>query len=109
MIMTMEEWVEDVMGEEELVVVCSACGEHPCLFLQHKESLVAYDEAEHLLGDGEDVPANNIRRKKLYRQLTLMLNGGPLGASVRRELPTCCVAGIHQMLPSETFMGFKAE
>jgi hypothetical protein len=28
----------------------------------------------------EPVPSNNIRRKKLYRQLTLMLNGGPLGA-----------------------------
>ena len=55
-------------------------------------------------------PTNNIRRKKLYRQLTLMLNGGPVGAGVRRELPACCVTGICQMLlPSNTFMGFKEE
>ena len=106
-IMTMDEWVSDV--KEEFIVVCSACGEDQCLFVQNQASLVAYDEAEHLLGDGEDVPTNNIRRKQLYRQLTLMLNGGPLGAGVRRELPTCCVAGIRQMLPSETFMGFKTE
>jgi hypothetical protein len=48
---------------------------------------------------GEDVPSNNERRKKLYRQLTLMLNDGPLGAGVRRPLcrtvvsqqsDTCC-------------------
>ena len=110
MIMTMEEWVGDVTGEEEFVVMCSVCEEQPCLFLQHKESLVAYDEAEHdLLGDEGDAPTNNIRRKKLYRQLTLMLNGGPLGAGVRRELPSCCVSAIREMLPSETFMGFKAE
>jgi hypothetical protein len=39
----------------------------------------------------EPIPSNNIRRKKLYRQLTLMLNGGPLGAEVRKPLPTCCL------------------
>ena len=110
MIITMKEWVGDVTGEQEFVPVCSACGEQPCLFLKHKESLVAYDEAEHdLLGDEGDAPTNNIRRKKLYRQLTLMLNGGPLGAGVRRELPSCCVSAIREMLPSETFMGFKTE
>jgi hypothetical protein len=59
----------------------------------------------------EDVPSNNLRRKKLYRQLTLMLNGGPLGAGVRRALPDCCVSAIRAMLPSEgeSFMGFLAE
>jgi hypothetical protein len=56
----------------------------------------------------EPIPSNNIRRKKLYRQLTLMLNGGPLGA-VRKPLPTCCVSAIRDMLPSDTFMGYKSE
>jgi hypothetical protein len=53
-------------------------------FFLHEELLVAFDKAEH--GErleGEDLPSNNVRRKKLYRQLTLMLNGGPMGAGVR--------------------------
>jgi hypothetical protein len=47
------------------------------VFAMHKELLVAFDDAEHDSGSGvDDVPSNNVRRKKLYRQLTLMLNGG---------------------------------
>jgi hypothetical protein len=38
----------------------------------------------------EDVPANNIRWKKLCRQLTLMMNSGPMGDRVRKPLPECC-------------------
>jgi hypothetical protein len=106
--MTMEEWVNDV--KEEIIEVCADCEEERCVFVENKESLVAYDEAEHVfVAEAEDVPTNNIRRKKLYRQLTLMLNGGPLGAGVRKELPACCVTGIREMFPSDTFMGFKAE
>ena len=106
-IMSIDEWASG--AKEEFVVVCATCEEDQCLFVQNRESLFAYDEAEHLLGDGEDLPTNNIKRKQLYRQLTLMLNGGPFGADVRRELPACCAAGIRQMLPLETFMGFEAE
>jgi hypothetical protein len=60
---------------------------------------------------GGDVPSNNIRRKKLYRQLTLMVNDGPLGVGVHRPLPNCCVSAIRYMLPSpsETYMGFREE
>jgi hypothetical protein len=97
----------EVLDEEE---VCVECWENPCVFFLHEELLVAFDEAEH--GErleGEDVPPNNVRRKKLYRQLTLMLNGGPMGAGVRRPLPSCCVSAIRDMLPSDSFMGFKAE
>ena len=106
--MTMEEWIND--EQEEFVEVCPACGEEMCVFQVHKEGLAAYDDAEHggsLVA--EEMPENNIRRKKLYRQLTLMLNGGPMGAGVRRELPYCCVNGIREMHTSETFMGFMAE
>lgn len=106
--MTMEDWVNNV--EEEFVAVCKGCFEEPCIFVLNKERLVALDELEHvLLVAPEDVPSNNIRRKRLYREMTLIMNGGPLGAGVRRELPDCCVEGIRQMHPSETFMGYMPE
>jgi DNA-directed RNA polymerase subunit M/transcription elongation factor TFIIS len=89
---------------------CPECGEDPCVFFQHEELLVAYDDAEYgLTTSVEPLPDNNIRRKKLYRQLTLMLNGGPLGAGVRKPLPSCCVSAIRDMHPSDTFMGFKSD
>jgi hypothetical protein len=48
----------------------------PCS--EHEELLSRYDDAEYgLTTSVEPIPSNNIRRKKLYRQLTLMLNGGP--------------------------------
>jgi hypothetical protein len=94
--------------EDDDDILCPGCGEAPCLFVAHEGSLVAFDEVEHDSLAPEDVPTNNIRRKKLYRQLTLMLNGGPLGAGVRRPLPDCCVSAIREMMPSDTFMGFKS-
>jgi hypothetical protein len=88
---------------------CPGCEEDSCVFIRHKDSLVACDEAEHGSLALEDVPDNNIRRKKLHRQCTLMINGGPLGAGVRRPLPSCYISAIREILPSETFMGFLAE
>jgi hypothetical protein len=93
----------------EDIVSCPGCEEHPCVFTSHRENLVAYDEAEHSCLALEDIPDNNLRRKKLYRQLTLMINEGPLGAKVRRPLPSCCVTAIRDMLPSDTYMGFREE
>ena len=89
--------------------ICEDCEADPCVFVDHKESLLAFDEAEHSLQDDTPTVPNNVRRKLLYRQLTLMINGGPLGAGVRRPLPDCCVNAIRAMLPSDTFMGFKTE
>jgi hypothetical protein len=100
----------EILEVVEDMVSCPGCEEHPCVFTQHKDNLVAYDEAEHpCLPGGEDMPENNLRRKKLYRQLTLMINEGPLGAKVRRPLPSCCVTAIREMLPSDTYMGFREE
>jgi hypothetical protein len=104
---------EEEEGEyHDLEEVCVGCFENPCVFFRHEELLVAFDEAEHgeelvVPAAGEAVPSNNVRRKKLYRQLTLMLNGGPMGAGVRRPLPDCCVAAIRDMLPSDNYMGFQ--
>jgi hypothetical protein len=95
--------------EADISDLCAECGEDPCVFFKHAELVQASDDAEHGHLAAEDLPANNIRRKMMYRQLTLMLNGGPLGAGVRRPLPSCCVSAIRDMLPSDSFMGYHAE
>jgi hypothetical protein len=92
-----------------LTSTCPGCQEDSCVFIPHKDNLVAHHEAEHGSLALEDAPDDNVRRKKLCRQCTLMINGGPLGAGVRRPLPTCCISAIREMLPSETFMGFLVE
>jgi hypothetical protein len=70
----------------------------PCS--EHEELLSRYDDAEYgLTTSVEPIPSNNIRRKKLYRQLTLMLNGGPHAGGSWKPLPTCCVSAIRDMLP----------
>jgi hypothetical protein len=89
--------------------VCSECGENLCVFEQNELRLMSYDEDEHFHLEEADIPTNNIRMKKLYRQLTLILNGGPMGVGIRRPLPTCCVRKIREMFPSEEFMGFRWE
>jgi hypothetical protein len=100
-------------GVDRVTVVyddkCQVCENDPCLFIVNEDGLIDYDEAEHGHLAREDRPANNLRRKKLYRQLTLMINGGPMGAGVRKPLPDCCVGHIREMLPSESFMGYRSE
>jgi hypothetical protein len=102
----------DNEGEEEgvltLATICGEYGEDP-VFFQHEQLLIAFDKELHGSLAAEDVPANNMLRKKLYRQLTLLINGRPLGAGVRKELPSCCVSAARDMHPSDTFMGFRSE
>ena len=100
---------DDIDNDDDDKKICEDCEADPCVFVDHKESLLAFDEAEHSLQDDTPTVPNNVRRKLLYRQLTLMINGGPLGAGVRRPLPDCCVNAIRAMLPLDTFMGFKTE
>jgi hypothetical protein len=88
---------------------CQVCENDPCLFIANEDGLIDYDEAEHGHLAREDRPANNLRRKKLCRQLMLMINGSPMGAGVRKPLPDCCVGHIREMLPSESFMGYRSE
>ena len=85
--------------EDDQDASCQDCGEAPCLFLAHKESLVRFDEAMLSGLAPEDVPPNQIRGNRLYRELTLRINEGPLGVGVRTPLPYCCVYAIRQIMP----------
>ena len=102
---------DNIATIKEDVIVYPECEEGPCLFVQNKWRLFAFDEVEHASLTMEDVPLTNIiMRKKLCKQLPLMMiKGGPVGTGARRELPTCCVSAVLEMHPSNTFMGFKAQ
>jgi hypothetical protein len=88
--------------------VCKYCGEGPCVWLLSMENMKLYDESEHRSLPEEDKPPNNIRRKKVYRQMFLSMNDGPIGCGVRVQLPKCVEEGARQMFPSPSFMGFKS-
>ena len=98
--------------EEDRVVVrvvedCVHCGEDRCVWLANKERMVLIDETEHGYLPDDSKPPNNARRKKLYREMTLLLNKGPLGVGVRKKLPRCVENGARALFPSPSFMGFK--
>jgi hypothetical protein len=60
-----EEWVE--------------CRESPRLWVAQRDEMIIFDEMEHALLLEEDLPPNNICRKKVYRQMMLHIQegGGP--------------------------------
>ena len=67
---------------------------------------------DQMLMDGSEGEAtNSSRRKNLYRQMTLILNGGPLGKGVRIDLPECVKRGIRDLFPNADgkYMGFLAK
>jgi hypothetical protein len=88
--------------------VCEYCGEKPCVWVAKKHDMVFYDLNEHAHLPEEDLPPNNIRRKKLYRQMTLHIQEGHVRKGVRHELPTCVEIGTRELFPSPTFMGFRS-
>jgi hypothetical protein len=71
-----------------------------------KEDMRLFNVSEHGHLPDKDSPPNNIRRKKVYRQMFLFINQGPSGAGVRIELPECVEDGTRLMFPSPSFMGF---
>ena len=88
---------------------CEHCDETPCVWLAQKEDMERFDESEHGHLPEQDMPPNNIRRKKVYRQMFLYINEGPSGKGVRIQLPKCVEIGARKMFPSPSFMGFKEE
>ena len=44
---------------------------------------------------------SNLRRKPIYRQMALIIAGGPAGKGIRMVHPNCIVQGIRLMFPAE--------
>ena len=94
------------VNKSEAARECPHCCEDPCMWVANKDRMKLHDENEHAHLPVDDVPPHNIRRKMLYRQMFLIMNGGGSGAGVRVELPMCVTDGVRVMFPSPTFMGF---
>jgi hypothetical protein len=72
-------------------------------------SILAWDTADH--GDLHDahILTPNIRRKQLYRKMTIIIDGGPMGRGAGIEHPKCTVDGIHALAPDpdDNYMGHR--
>jgi hypothetical protein len=88
---------------------CAFCEEQPCGWLSNHDSMRTWDQLEHSNLPVEDVPTANIRRKKLYLQMTITINGGPMGKGVRIQHPKCEMDGIRTISPDPdgNYMGHK--
>jgi hypothetical protein len=86
---------------------CEYCSEYPCVWEAKKEDMRIFDMCENGYLPVEDYPPNNIRHKKLYREMFLHINQGPSGSGVRMQLPGCVEIGARLMFPLPTCMGFK--
>jgi hypothetical protein len=56
--------------------------------------MISYDQA---VNDEDTEP--NKRRHGLYRQMALLINGGPSGRGNRLKLPQCVVSGVRELFP----------
>jgi hypothetical protein len=72
-------------------VWCAHCQDVPCVWDANKVQMVAFDEVTH----DEDTEPNK-RRHALYRQMALIINGGPARRGNRLKLPECVVLGIRE-------------
>jgi len=100
-----EEKERVAIGEVE----CMHCREAPCVWLEKKDLMSVIDQHEHRNLPDVDKPPNNTRRKKVYRQMTYIMNNGPMGKGVRKKLPKCVENGARALFPSPSFMGFKTK
>ena len=87
---------------------CIDCRESPCVWLAQRDKMIHFDEMEHPHLPEEDLPPNNIRRKKVYRQMMLHIQEGQVQKGVRHVLHTCVEEGTRLLFPLPTFMGFMS-
>jgi hypothetical protein len=94
-------------AKEEEMAECYHCRQTPCVWVAQEENMRLFDENEHAQMTSEDLPPNNIRHKKPYRQMFLLINEGTAGVGIIIQLPKCVENGTRVMFPSPTFLGFK--
>ena len=87
--------------ENDKTVFCEDCQETPCVWVSNKEEMAMFDDATNGLLTGADLPPSNLRRKPIYRQMALIIAGGPTGKGICMVHPKCVVQGIRSMFPAE--------
>ena len=56
--------------------ICQHCTKYLCVWEEKEEDIRIFDSSKHKHLPAEDCPPNNIRRKKVYRQMFLYINQG---------------------------------
>jgi hypothetical protein len=79
--------------EDKPLVECVDCCVYPCVWLTKQDEMISFDQIEHKHQPEEDMPPNNIRRKKLYIQMTLHIQAVQVQKGVRHKLPNCVEIG----------------
>jgi hypothetical protein len=101
--LVMEEEMEGMLDNSQFTftddtncddVLCEQCENLPCVWADNQQAMVAFDQAEN----DEDAEPNK-RRHGLYRQMALIINGGPSGSGNRLKLPTCVLTGVRELFP----------
>ena len=100
----------DPKSSRRKMAICKHCESDPCLWVQHKECVLAAVEVfkEQRAFRGESTP-NNVCRKYCYRQFSLMIHG-PLWKGHRLKLPCCVEENVRLVFPNKEgieYTGFK--
>ena len=84
-----------------------SCGHNPCLWKHFGDDVISWDETEHGDLTGENTVLNNVRRKRMFRQMALLINGGPMGKGERMQHAECVLSGVRGLFPAEdgVYMG----
>ena len=68
---------------------CEECNFSSCVWLQHRRNIVQND----IMMYSEDIPVNK-RRKNIFQNISIIINGGPLRKGNRIQHPTCVEDGV---------------
>ena len=90
----MEDKIHYLVSDWSSSQPCSHCKVGPCVWVTNIDNMVAVDTAEH------DAHVDmRTRRNVIYRQMSLIINDGPIGVGIRAILPPCVVAGVVALFP----------
>ena len=84
-------------GLEDLL--CVECSETPCVMIKYRKHLSEYALNSFGVLGVYDLEGRSKARKGLYRHMA-SIQWGYLGRNIRKEHPTCVLAGIRSLYPS---------
>ena len=103
--------VFDAKEEGKMMVArehCQNCLSVPCIWISNMDTM---EETIRRLGLVHEHPPNNIMRKYMYRTMSDIISGGPMGEGNRKPLPLCVLEGVRKKFLQEIgeYMGYRVK